>query len=282
MQYAQLKILNQITTTKKSMNRRDLLLASTATLLATAIPQTVNAAPKGKIVQLDKDLRGYFVSPGKAAPAILVLMEAFGLNDNIKGVCDRLAASGYAALAPDFYHGQVFAYKDIQAAIAKLKTLDDQVVMAEFGKGLDFLKQQKDVSQKGVGVTGFCMGGRYTFLANSVHAAQIKAAVSFYGGGIAATADVAGRQSLLDRVKAMQAPIMFMYGSEDSYIMAEEHARIATALSQAKKRYAVNVFPGAGHGFMSDRRDSYNPAAATEAWEMTMAFFDRHLAKRKG
>jgi carboxymethylenebutenolidase len=266
------------------MNRRDLLLASTVGILATALPQTVQAANKGKIVRLDKDLRGYFVSPvssGTPAPAIIVLMEAFGLNDNIKGACDRLAASGYAALAPDFYGGQVFAYKDIQAAIAKLKTLDDGVVMAQFGKGLDFLRQQKNVVQKGVGVTGFCMGGRYTFLANSVHAQQIKAAVSFYGGGIAATDDVAGRQSLLDRVKAMQAPIMFMYGSEDSYIMAEEHARIASALSQAKKRYAVNVFPGAGHGFMSDRRDSYNPAAASEAWDMTMAFFDRHLAKKK-
>jgi carboxymethylenebutenolidase len=268
------------------MNRRDLLLATTAGLITTAIPKEVNAAAKGKIVQLDKDLRGYFVSPGqsatiKPAPAIMVLMEAFGLNDNIKGVCDRLAAKGYAALAPDFYHGQVFAYKDIQAAITKLKTLNDQVVMAEFGKGLDFLKQQKNVTQKGVGVTGFCMGGRYTFLANAVHAQQIKAAVSFYGGGIAATDDVAGRPSLLNRVQMMQAPIMFMYGSEDSYIMAEEHARITTALSQAKKRYAVNVFPGAGHGFMSDRRDSYNPAAAAEAWDMTVAFFDRHLALKK-
>jgi carboxymethylenebutenolidase len=78
----------------------------------------------------------------------------------------------------------------------------------------------------------------------------------------------------------MEAPLMFMYGSEDSYIVAEEHQRIALAMSQAKKRYSINVFPGAGHGFMSDRRDSYNPAAAKEAWDMTLAFFDRHLAGR--
>jgi carboxymethylenebutenolidase len=263
------------------MNRRDLLLTSAGFLAATAVvPTLTEAAPTGKIVTLDKDLQGYYVAPKsrQPVPAIMVLMEAFGLNSNIKGVCDRLAKAGYAALAPDFYHGQVFAYKDVQLAIAKLKTLDDSVVMAEFGKGLDFLKTQKSVAQRGVGVTGFCMGGRYTFLANSVHADRVKAAVSFYGGGIAAAADVAGRQMLLDKVTNMRAPIMFMYGSEDSFIMAEEHERITAAMSKAKKRYAVNVFPGAGHGFMSDRRDSYNQPAAEEAWAMTLAFFNRHLA----
>jgi carboxymethylenebutenolidase len=266
------------------MNRRDLLLTGAGFVATTiALPTLAQAAPQGKIVKLDKDLRGYYAAPNsrQKAPAVMVLMEAFGLNNNIKGVCDRLAQAGYAALAPDFYHGQVFAYKDIKLAIAKLKTLDDSVVMAEFGKGLDFLKTRRAVRQEGVGVTGFCMGGRYTFLANSVHADRVKAAVSFYGGGIAAVADVAGRQMLLDKVTKMQAPIMFMYGSEDSYIVAEEHERIALALSQAKKRYTINVFPGAGHGFMSDRRESYNKAAAEEAWAMTLAFFDRHLAKQK-
>ncbi len=266
------------------MNRRDLLLTGAGFIATTAaLPSLAQAAPTGKIVTLDQGLRGYYAAPKsrQPAPAIMVLMEAFGLNDNIKSVCDRLAQAGYAALAPDFYHGQVFAYQDIQLAIAKLKTLNDSVVMAEFGKGLDFLKSQKAVLQKGVGVTGFCMGGRYTFLANSVHADRVKAAVSFYGGGIAAQADVAGRQMLLDKVTKMQAPIMFMYGSEDSFIMAEEHERITAAMSKAKKRYAVNVFPGAGHGFMSDRRESYNQPAAEEAWAMTLAFFDRHLARKK-
>ncbi len=230
---------------------------------------------------LGSDLTGYYVAPKKTkpVPAILVMMEAFGLNDNIKGVCHRLAQNGYAALAPDFYHGAVFPYQDLNGAIAKLKSLKDEMVMAEFGKGLAFLNNQKAVRPKGVGVMGFCMGGRLTFLANATYPQQVKAAVSFYGGGIAPQGDVAGRQRLLAQVEKMQAPLMLMYGSEDSYIVAEEHERIALALSQAKKRYAINVFPGAGHGFMSDRRDSYNSAAATEAWEMTMAFFDRHLER---
>jgi carboxymethylenebutenolidase len=272
------------------MKRRDLLLAasgiSTAAVLAAIDAPIANSiAPlsaSGRLVKLDTNLDGYYVAPKttKSSPAVIVLMEAFGLNDNIKGVCNRLAQNGYAALAPDFYHGAVFSYQDMKGAIAKLKSLQDDVVMAEFEKGLEFLAKQKAVRPNGVGVTGFCMGGRYTFLANATYPQQVKAAVSFYGGGIAAKDDVAGRQSLLSQAQKMQSPLMLMYGSEDSLILAEEHERIALALSQAKKRYAINVFPGAGHGFMSDRRDSYNPAAAKEAWEMTMAFFDRHLGKK--
>ncbi len=70
---------------------------------------------------------------------------------------------------------------------------------------------------------------------------------------------------------------MLMYGAEDSLIAADEHERVALALSSAKKRYVINLSPNAGHGFFSDRRENYDPAAAEEAWEMTLAFFGRHL-----
>jgi carboxymethylenebutenolidase len=269
------------------MKRRDLLLAGTGLASTLALQEAATAKGSGQMVQISKPAKGpalqaYYApaTNGKKSPAIVVFMEAFGLNDNIKGFCDRLAAQGYAAIAPDIYYGKVFPYSDLQGAIAQLKTLKDDQVMVEFSKTVDFLNGRAAVKAGGVGVTGFCMGGRYTFLANAVQAKQIKAAVSFYGGGIAAQDDVAGRSNLLNRASAMVAPLMLMYGSEDSYIVAEEHQRIAKALSQAKKRYSLNIFPGAGHGFMSDRRDSYNPAAAAEATAMMMAFFDRHLAAK--
>ena len=204
-------------------------------------------------------------------------MEAFGLNDYIKSVCDRLAQAGYAALAPDFYHNAVYSYTDMNGAIAKLKTLKDDVVMAELGKSIEFLGKRLEVQTGGVGVMGFCMGGRYTFLANAVQAVQVKAAVSFYGGGIAANPDPLGRANLLSQVDKMSAPIMLMYGADDKSISPEEHQQIAAALSKAKKRYTLNVFPKAGHGFFSDRRDSYNPDASAEAWAMTLSFFNTHL-----
>jgi carboxymethylenebutenolidase len=275
------------------MKRRDVLAASSGfsalalTAFSGSASKTLAVPPaplKGQKVQLDQDLTGYYVTPSNAKgsfPAVIVIMEAFGLNDYIKSICDRLAQAGYAALAPDFYQGAVYPYTEMNGAIAKLKTLKDEVVMAEVGKGIEFLGKRSEVQGGGVGVMGFCMGGRYTFLANAVQAAQVKAAVSFYGGGIAANPDPLGRANLLSQVDKMSAPIMLIYGAEDKSISAEEHQQVAAALSKAKKRYALNVFPKAGHGFFSDRRDSYNPEASAEAWAMTLSFFDRHLKGKK-
>jgi carboxymethylenebutenolidase len=275
------------------MKRRDILLASSGLSVALAAKAS-QAAPnpttagtgalKGKTVQLDQGLTGYYVTPSSKGtfPSVIVIMEAFGLNDYIKSICDRLAKVGYAALAPDFYHGAVYQYSDMNNAIAKLKTLKDDVVMAEFGKGLEFLSKRPELTNKNIGVMGFCMGGRFTFLANGQYASQLKAAVSFYGSGIApAAADPMGRANLLVWADKMNAPIMLMYGAEDKSIAPEEHQQIALALSKAKKRYALNVFPKAGHGFFSDRRDSYNPEASSEAWSMTSSFFDRYLKGQK-
>jgi carboxymethylenebutenolidase len=255
-----------------------------ATNSKTTSAKTITNTPTGKIVALTPDLPGYYVTPIGVGPfpAVVVLMEAFGLNDYVKGVCDRLAKAGYAALAPDFYQGAAFKYTDMKGAIAKLKSMKDDVVMKQFGAGLTWLDKQKEVVMGGVGVVGFCMGGRYSFLANAVHAQKVKAAVAYYGGGIASSPegkpDGLGRPDLLDQVSAIQSPIMFMYGTEDALIASDEHQRVALAMSKAKKSYAINVFSNAGHGFDSDRRDSYNAPAA---WETTLRFFDRHLKSAK-
>jgi len=275
------------------MKRRDILLsaASIATAavvtnsqLSTAKQPDTRLKPIGKTIQIAKGLPGYYVTPtgtGKF-PAIIVLMEAFGLNNWCKSICDRLAQSGFAAIAPDFYRGTTYAYTDIAGAIGKLKSLNDDDIMVDVGKSLDFLAGKSEVNANGIGVVGFCMGGRYAFLTNAVYPTQIKAAISFYGGGIDATAgNPLGQKSLLDRVPAMQSPIMLMYGSEDQLIAAAEHGRVATALSKAKKRYILNLFPKAGHGFMSDRRENYSPEAAAEAWMMTTGFFSQNLKPKK-
>jgi carboxymethylenebutenolidase len=283
------------------MKRRDILLGAssiaTAAVVAnsqlstakqpdptTALPVAKAETSVGKNIQIAKDLPGYYVTPAGTGkfPAVIVLMEAFGLNKWCKSICDRLAQSGFAAIAPDFYRGTTYQYTDVAGAVAKLKTLNDDAIMSDVGKSLDFLSSKTEIDANGVGVIGFCLGGRYAFLTNAVYPTKIKAAISFYGGGIdAAPGNPMGQKSLLDRVALMQSPMMLMYGSEDKMIAADEHGRIATALSKAKKRYILNLFPKAGHGFMSDRRDSYAPEAAAEAWLMTTGFFSQNLKPKK-
>jgi carboxymethylenebutenolidase len=278
------------------MKRRDILLGASSIATAAVVansqlsiakqPDAQTVTPVGKNIQIAPGLPGYYVTPvvvgtGKF-PAVIVLMEAFGLNQWCRSICDRLAQSGFAAIAPDFYRGASYEYTDVAGAIGKLKSLKDDAIMSDVGKTIDFLGGKIAINANGIGVIGFCMGGRYAFLTNSVYSTKIKAAVAFYGGGIdAAPGNPLGQKSLLNRVTTMQAPIMLMYGSEDQLIAAEEHGRVATALSKAKKRYILNLFPNAGHGFFCDNRDSYAPAAAAEAWMMTTGFFSQYLKPKK-
>jgi carboxymethylenebutenolidase len=101
--------------------------------------------------------------------------------------------------------------------------------------------------------------------------------VSFYGGGIAPEQDAVGRKPLLDRVPEMQNPLLLQYGSADKSIQPAEHARIIEALSAAGKRYSLEVYPGAGHGFFCDDRPSYDAGAAEQSWQRTLGFLQQHL-----
>ena len=207
-------------------------------------------------------------------------MEAFGLNNQIKGVCDLYANYGYAAIAPDIYNGATFSYDKVGDAVAKLKTLKDEIVVKQFGQTLDFVAKQPEMRSDAVGAVGFCMGGRYSFLISAMFADRIHSAVCFYGGGIAPAQDALGRVSLLPLVSKIKAPIMFIYSAEDESIKGEEHARIAQAMTDARKRYILSVTPNTQHGFMNEARSTYNESAAIEAWDMAFGFFKRYVKNR--
>ena len=247
------------------------------------MPKSDPAMLRGKMVTIAGSLKGYVVTPkeGKAPfPTVLVIMEAFGLNNQIKGVCDLYASYGYAAIAPDIYDGATFSYDKIGDAVAKLKTLKDEIVVKQFGQTLDFVAKQPEMRSDAVGTIGFCMGGRYSFLISAMFADRIQSAVCFYGGGIAPAPDPSGRASLLPLVSKIKAPILFIYSAEDEYINGAEHARIAQAMTDARKRYILSVTPNTQHGFMNEARSTYNESAASEAWDMAFGFFKRYVKNR--
>ena len=234
----------------------------------------------GSWVDIADGLRGYYARPAGAGPhpGVLVFIETFGVNGHFRELAERLAQQGYCALVPDIYHGKTYGYDDLPNAIAHLKTLRDDTVMAEAGQALDWLARRDEAAKDGAAVMGFCMGGRLAFLANAAHAARLRAAVAFYGAGIAPERDTAGRPPLLEKIPAMQAPLLLIYGAKDASILPAEHGRIATALSAANKAYTLSVFPDAGHGFFCDQRKSYAAAAAARAWTLALEHLCTHLA----
>jgi carboxymethylenebutenolidase len=229
-------------------------------------------SPHTEFLTLGEDLSGYLAKPhGVPGIGVVVLMEAFGLNAFVKGVCERCARAGYMALPPDIYHGDRFEYADRERAIARANDVDDDVAMREVGAALDMLVAQGARDGR-LAVMGFCMGGRLAFLANAVHGARLAASVAFYGGGIAPAVPRGKRKPLIDRAGDLKSPQLLVYGGRDASIASDEHARIAKALSDANKRYTMAVLPDAPHAFATSDRESYHPAAADAAWRIAFAF----------
>lgn len=232
-------------------------------------------------VEIKPGLEGYAVLPkgNGPFPGVLIFMEAYGITGHVRGACERLAEAGIAALAPDFFHGELIAYTDAQTAMAKIPTLKDEMLLDECAAGLDWLAAQKTVRRDALGVMGFCMGGRLAFLANCRLAARLRVAVAFYGGGISPEGgqDKFGRTPPIGETASMQTPLFLGYGADDQGITPAEHARVVSALSAAKKRYVLNVYPGAGHAFLCEERSNYAPAAAEIAWRDSINFLKANL-----
>jgi carboxymethylenebutenolidase len=209
-------------------------------------------------------------------PAVLVLMEAFGLNDHIKDVTERIAAEGYVAIAPDLYYREspnVVGYDQLQAAIGLMQKLDAEKVTADLQHVITHLKAQNVVHGDRLGITGFCMGGTLAFLAACKFPTDIKAAVPFYGGSIADDSPTAP----LNAAGGLQAPILCFFGAKDPYIPLVQVQKIEDTLRALGKSFEVKVYPDAEHGFFCDDRPSYHAEAARDAWEKTKAWFAKHL-----
>jgi carboxymethylenebutenolidase len=209
---------------------------------------------------------------GTPTKAILVIQEAFGVNDYIQRVAKRFAQLGFLAVAPELYHrtappGFEAPYNDFEKLKEHFGAVTETTLVADMEAALAWLHAQ-NVPENKTAVIGFCLGGRAAFLANASF--PLAASVSFYGGGIA--------QTLLPRAKDLHAPQLLMWGGQDTHILAEHRDAVSKALTEAGKPFEEHTFPEAGHGFACDVRDSYHEPSATEAWKITDAFLAKALA----
>ncbi len=213
---------------------------------------------------------------GGPHPAVIVVMEAFGLNAHIKDVTERIAREGYVTIAPDFFYrfgSPIVPYGEVSRAIGYIQQLDDAALMAEMGVVMQHLRSLAEVRGDRIGITGFCMGGRIAFLTACRHPAAVKVAIAFYGGGIAADTPAAP----LNDAPRIQCPVLCFFGEADRMIPMDQVRRLDETLRRLKKTAEVKVYAGAGHGFFCDDRPSYHPDAAASAWSLTSLWLSKYL-----
>lgn len=213
-------------------------------------------------------MAAYVARPKDAGPhpGLLVFQEAFGVNHHIRNVTERFAAEGYAAIAPELFHrtapGFEGSYTDFAAVMPHMQAVTIETAEADIRAAYEWLRSNAKVKGNEISSVGFCMGGRVSFIANSL--VSLRAAVSFYGGGIA--------PGLLDRAAKVQAPSLFVWGGMDKHIPPEQRQAVTDALSAEKKIYVNAEFSRADHGFFCDERATYEPHSARQAWALTLEF----------
>jgi carboxymethylenebutenolidase len=226
----------------------------------------------------DFKMPAYRAAPaGKSGlPVVLVVSEIFGVHEHIADVARRFAKAGYFAIAPELFvrQGDAGAYGEIAKLIAEVVSkVPDAQVMADLDATLAWAKTQgADTSR--VGITGFCWGGRITWL-YAAHNPALKAGVAWYGRLVGATSALNPKHPL-DVAAALHAPVLGLYGGQDSGIPLDTVEKMKTALatgSAAAKKSEIKVYADAPHAFHADYRPSYRKEAADDGWQRCLAWF---------
>ncbi|MBD2355480.1 dienelactone hydrolase family protein [Tolypothrix sp. FACHB-123] len=218
----------------------------------------------------------YTHAEGKRQPAVILLMEAFGLTSHIRDIAARIAKEGYVVLAPDLYYRELpnnkFGYDQVESAMAMMYRLDFGKPMKEdMQAALAYVKSRADVYPDKIGMTGFCLGGGLSFFTACYLSSEIVAAAPFYGMVL---------DEWLVEAKNITVPIYLFFGGVDPFIPSDRIQQVESRLQELGKEYNIKVYPDADHGFFCNERYSYNPVAAEDAWRELTGFFHKHLQEQ--
>jgi carboxymethylenebutenolidase len=215
-------------------------------------------------------LHGYLAHPQAHAasglPAIVVIHEWWGLNDNIRAMTRRLAGEGYTALAVDLYGGTSATTPDkAKELMAGVLARSDEAT-ANLRQAVDFLKQQGATR---IGVIGWCFGGGWSLEAALAMPDDISAAVVYYGH----------LETDRARLARLKAPVLGLFGADDQSIPAAGVLAFQAAAKELGKNVEVKIYDGAGHAFANPSGTHYRPEAARDAWRRTVEFFAKYMKK---
>ncbi len=216
----------------------------------------------GKLVQ------GALAQPkgaAKGGPAIILIHEWWGLNDNIRDLARQLASHGYTALAVDLYGGKSAQTPDDAQALMKEAMAHREAAEDNLRQAYAFLRDKEGAGK--VGAVGWCFGGGWALQTGLLLPEQIDAVVMYYGFP----------ESDKAKLARLKAPLLGLFGADDQSLEVDMVRQFETALKELGKDASIHVFPGAGHAFANASGGNYVKAAAEEAWQLTLDFFAKHL-----
>ncbi len=204
-------------------------------------------------------------------PAIILFHDAFGVNINIRNVADKLASDGYLVVAPEMFHrtaapGFEARYYQVSVVMPHTKALKSEQIADDIQSVYKWLTKQDNVDENKIGAVGFSMGGRMSFVANSL--LNLAASVSFYG---------TSTDKEVEKAATQNGPSLFVWAAKDDTVSHAQVDKILEAMRAADKDFVNIEISKAGHGFFFDSHPGYDAQAARETWSMVSAFLKNKL-----
>ena len=230
-----------------------------------------------------KEMAAYRAMPatGQGFGVVLVVQEIFGVHAHIADVARRFAKAGWCAIAPELYfrQGDPKSYTEIPKLISELVSkVPDAQVMSDLDACVDFAKGEGKADTAKLGITGFCWGGRITWL-YAAHNPGVKAGVAWYGRVLGPTNEMNPKHPI-DVVKELKGPVLGLYGGADTGIPNDTVDKMREALkaagTPAATKSMIHTYPDTPHAFNADYRASYNEEAARDAWARMLEYFRAH------
>ncbi len=272
---------------KKLTRRKFITAASIATGFAIAVrpvsakTQTTDTtgllAGATTISVEDGEIPAYYAHPasGTNFPIILVIQEIFGVHEHLQDVVRRLAKLGYLAIAPELFarQGDVSKLSNIDEIRAIVAKVPDAQVLSDLDATLDWAVKSSKGNVDRVGITGFCWGGRITWL-YAAHNPKVKAGVAWYGRLVGTSTTLTPKHPV-DIAPTLSVPVLGLYGGKDTGIPLESVEKVRTLLQAGCSTSEIVVYPEAPHAFFADYRPSYRETEAKDAWERLQAWFKK-------
>lgn len=218
-------------------------------------------------------MRVYVDGPAgrKSAPGVVLMMHGPGLDRFMEDRTEDLARHGYVAITPDLYHRQTDG--DMMTRISRL---EDSEIVADADAAVSYLRSMKDVKVGDLGVLGFCMGGRNTYMLAGARPDVWKAAGVFYGGNIMKNwGDAPAPFELTEKIAA---PMIGFFGADDQNPSTADVHRIDAELTRLGKPHEFHMYDGAGHAFLNFMNaERYRETQGRDAWDKMLAFLAKHL-----
>lgn len=226
-----------------------------------------------------KEMAAYRAMPtsGTGFGTILVVQEIFGVHAHIADMCRRFAKAGYYAIAPELYfrQGDAKSYTEIPKLISEVVAkVPDAQVMGDLDSAVAFAKSEGKADTAKLGITGFCWGGRITWLYDA-HNPAVKAGVAWYGRVVGDATPLTPKHPI-DIAKTLNGPVLGLYGGADTGIPNDTVDKMRAALKDgnaAAKKSEIVTYPDTPHAFNADYRPSYRKEPAEDGWKRALAWF---------